>query len=425
MAKNVMDETIDWNEFDQLSTVSYRDYWDKELNYPQNLMRLMRRCVALPNSDVMIPIAVTYAITHSVACSTVPILFFQGKSGTGKSIASYLMAAFRDEVVNIIGSSSTFASIRNKVQELRWFGLCEEYPDYSRSNELPYILVYADIKEDNLDDTQMYGMFRNGFTRSEDCLTISKGDGKNILFRVFGLKVLSSTSDFFTRAKWSELARRLLVIQTKPIDELSDNDLSGFNNGNQLDPYLINWSGIKHDFRNHWTKERINHLAKLMRRKGDMKIDCLKKGMGEHQFTASFDLMVTAIASNIFPDPDFDNKTRPASVIKLFCDYWEYNHKHVVLGHTALHSVCESIINELLANTREVRQAVLDTGKKIDPLDMRFHDRLDAKQFMAHLLRAKVNGAVYSGNPESIVSAMLDLGFKQVSEHGKHVWVRV
>jgi hypothetical protein len=192
----------------------------------------------------------------------------------------------------VLGGSSTFASIRNVLQQSRWRVRSQspdEPQDTRRSNEKACLLIWADIKAANLADPKMYGLLRNGTSRDEDKLTIAGEAGKNHDFYVFSPKILSSIEDFYNEAAYSELKRRILLIRTEKMKANNYSVDTWLEDA--INPSDYNWKGCKQHFTAFWQKDRILELGAL--KKTSKLASKLKKlKWDSHHITAYSDLIL-------------------------------------------------------------------------------------------------------------------------------------
>ena len=73
----------------------------------------------------------------------------------------------------------------------------------------------------------IYRMFKFGYNRSTDKITISSKDiGMNLEFHCFCPKIFSSISSLHLDDRLRELKRRLIVIPFKSVEELSNERLT-------------------------------------------------------------------------------------------------------------------------------------------------------------------------------------------------------
>lgn len=403
-----MPEQIDWTLFDDAATESYMNFWDSEKSYPDNLLSLFSRMTALPQHSMHCKVAISYLLAHSVACRFLPVLLFYGATGTGKSIATNALACLREQQNNIVGSSSTFASIRNSLNRARWRDLSMSYLDTDRSNERPYILCIADVKEFFFNNDNMYALFRNGVSRDEDKITIGGKDGVNLDFYVFGGKILSTADAFFLTKKFAELRRRLLIIPTVHLSALPIADRERFSN-EALRAEDINWIGIGARYLEYWNNDRLASFGKIRRQHGNAKKKALSLGMSEHQFKASFDVMATGLACCLFDSF--------SEAIELFVEYWKSSAGYLD-GNYGLAEILQSAISEILAPQMEQ----INTAKAMG-IELNVSLSIPAEVFQQRLNTLRSGGTLFTSNQELIVSAMGDLGWKQQRRSGTTFWV--
>lgn len=395
---------IDWSQFDKDSSIPYTDYWDESLSYTENLEALYNRVALLPHKQVLTKLCVTYAIAHSLTCRFLPVLNLFGTSGTGKSQISHAIAATREQTENILGSASTFASIRNQLNNLRWDDLDLELPEkYDKQNENPYLLVLADIKEFVFQDDKLFALFRNGVSRDEDKLLIAGQDGTNLEFRVFGGKVVSTTDGFFMSRKYEELYRRMLIIPTKHINFFTQDEKDWFDT-NSLSPYELDYKGLNDRFEQHWSEHRIAEMAKQRRQHGNWKKACLALGMTEHQFKACFDLMCTCYVSGI--------TASPRATHELFCDYWEIIGMLVDSPKNDLAAILSSIIGDGLNQYKTKMTELKATGYDVSLLSPY---QVPTGTISDSIDNLRKQGAYLPPN-SLIADAMGDLGFSLVRD---------
>lgn len=184
-----------------------------------DLEQFIMQSVALPYSDIQLPIVRAYAVTPTTLAKCVPVLYLYGQAGSGKSTLARLLAHYHDTVP--IAASTTFAAVRNTINKIRWDSVGFEEGSPVFEGEKDYCLILDNLNERTLKDENYYSLFLNGYHRSTDTYYISKGDGDNLEFRVFGKKVVSSVHYTFGGLGMGELARRALPIHTERLDKQS------------------------------------------------------------------------------------------------------------------------------------------------------------------------------------------------------------
>ena len=363
------DEDDIWDDFEAASTDSYESIWNPNDSYYENCLTLIRRTLYHSESYTLAPILAAYTGFHSVAANFAPILFLSGGSGTGKSQLSLLIASIRGQRENILGGSSTFASIRNVLQQSRWKVRAQspdEPQDTRRSNEKPCLLIWADIKAANLADPKMYGLLRNGTSREEDKLTIAGEAGRNHEFHVFAPKVLSSIEDFYNEAQYSELKRRILLVKT---EKMKSNAISVDKwLESAINPSDYNWKGCSLHFKYFWDREKALELASL--RKTSKLASKLKKlEWDSHHITAYSDLILQHIVLS-------------QGTIKEVIETWD---KYITIQHTWQKQSTVSVDSIVSQFTSHAEQQALEVDVKTVRIDHNLlHSRLVALKLRAY-----------------------------------------
>ena len=127
--------------------------------------------------------------------------------------------------------------------------------------------------------------------------------GKNMEFRCFCPKIFSSIHPFHSIPETAELARRLLVIPTKKIEDLSDNckvQLGILGNdweSKLIDLDSIDWKGFSNEYTYFWDSE-VSQVYLSMKRTVSRSL----KGLGSHHRLISLDLITTGIVCSIWSD---------------------------------------------------------------------------------------------------------------------------
>ena len=310
---------FDYSIFLNESTDSYETVWNNSLTYPENIIELIKNSILLPNSKIQIPIIASYILIPSAMAKILPILFCYGSEGTGKTnickIAKFIHG------VDIEGSTTTFAGLRNILKERKYY-------DNDMSKERNAILIFDDIDEKIfVENPNIYRMLKCSYDRESDTIEISSGTtGTNEKFRTFSTKIIGSYAPLHTLPSLAELHRRMIVIKCKKdflfnrdelVESLSyqqpgfDYDNPGFN---RLDIDSLNFTGLSVKYRNFWEDfDRCCKYASIRKKLVNKrsKPDSIKS----YQWIISIDILSTGIASGIW---DF------ASGIEHLEAYWQW-----------------------------------------------------------------------------------------------------
>lgn len=387
------ESAFDWdNEFTNISQEHYTEYWDESLSYFENTRNLHNRIVWLGDSHtqkIISHVVTTYALAHSLALNFCPILFYCGKSGSAKSESGKFIAAIREADKSVIGAQCTFASVRNIINENRWYNWSDYLPDITRNNERAMMLVWADIKESDLSENrQLYSLIRNGCDRKEDRLLIAGEDGKNREFYVFCPKVVSSIEPFYSYPRWSELKRRILLVKTKVLD---DSILATDFRDSQVFLDQISFKGAYRRFDEFWNRTNLSELAQRHKH-GKIKSLMLKTGFSEHEIKASKDLV---LQHSILANCDLKES------IDIFREYWLLARKWLEIQDFSLESILQVLLNEYAQTKVEGIPLCIEHAKCI----------------------ATLKDAHFTSKASDIGAFMISRGFKPVKKSSKQFWV--
>lgn len=239
------DEFIDFSSEREESGIDYHTLINRNDSIPEQFEDLLNQIILLPNPDVQIPILVSYAFTPSALANNLPIGVCYGSSGSGKSETLKLIAALRNSSINT--AASTFASIRNSIENSRWY-------DSDKAFEKNFLLIWDDINEKVFTDSeQMFSMFKSGINRKAT-ITIADKMGVNMEFKPFSPKLCSTVTPFWDNPKLVELKRRVLPFLFKqiPVTIGNNSDPEYDTEFNLLTVEEINFNGLNGDYERFW-----------------------------------------------------------------------------------------------------------------------------------------------------------------------------
>lgn len=303
---------------------TWRDIYDDDLTLPENLLSILQKTVFLPHD--FYDIIAAYYLLPSALCKVIPYLFFYGQSGSGKSTVAKLASLLHGIPIN--SSADTFASIRNSLNKRKKTTLEIPAPEDShfqceyKKVERNTCMVWDDIKVNTFtSNSDLYNMFRCGYDRSTERMTISGDErGTNLVFKCFCPKIFSSITPLHLDDRLRELKRRLIVIPCKRVEDLSSERQVelGIVSGNwqhklvDLDDY--DWTGLANEFDALWDLD----LAKCFY---DIRKVLAKsaKGLTSQQRKISLDLLACGLVTNIWSDEQ-------EAVDKLRF-YWDWHQK--------------------------------------------------------------------------------------------------
>jgi hypothetical protein len=406
---------IDFSQFRNDSGESWTELYDEEMSLADNLKAMIGQSVILPSARIQTPIAVAYMMIPSAMANCVPNLFCVGQKGTGKSSIGYIAAGLHYGQIQgyVLGSSSTFASTRNFIRDIR-------FHDGDKSWERNCCLIWDDLKADTLRDEKFYAMIRSGYNRASDLVVIAGGEpGENIEFYTFSPKILSSIEPFYAQHKFSELARRVLVIRFKKFEDFTPEERreaeldSTFDIKDRFVPEVANWSGFETKLFKFW-----NDTTNL-RHYQEIKKACTKRGKksftipdsieGEN-WTISIDLICAGVVAGVW--------NSLAEAVEHMGEYWTWFRENIQSSYGATQKVLKAFIEEQtkqieLANPHLIAQGVKPMALQINP----------------ELIKNHLNYAYQKGwtdtstRPQDISAIMNSLGWQQELVGNQVYWV--
>lgn len=382
--------------------------WDETLSLSFNLKTLINQAVILPYANIQLPIVTAYLLIPSAIASIVPILYMYGARGSGKSSISIIAAALHR--TEVFSSATTFAATRNALNQQRW--LVPEMYEHEQNT----CLVLDNINRDTLLNEQLYTFLLNGYNRKTDTISISKGNGENLTFRVFSPKILSSVHALYGQSKFSELGRRCLVIKCKPFEQMSpieaqDAQLSNtFSLLDKLNPEELDLSLLNQKFDIFWNnEENLTKYAlerkQLTTRKKNFKVP---KSITGARWTIMIDLIATGITTGIWGDN--------VEAVEALNNYWDWHDTHIANEYGATHKLLQSFVVEETVNAQKYNNQL---GYEAYPLE------LNPEKLKKHVNWASSQGMLdIVPSPAHIAEIMADIGWRlDKGVHGKIVWM--
>lgn len=351
---------------------SWEDLYNFDISYVDNLFKIANLAIALPNEDFQLKLFLTYALIPSALASAVPYLQLYGVSGSGKSTLGFLASVIHN--TEIFASTSTFASIRNFLNH-------KKFDDGFENN---IIMIWDDIDPDIFsEEPDLYRMFKIGYTRQTDKMSVASVGGKNIDFRVFCPKIFSSVHPFFSDKNFVELTRRLIFINTKKASLLGKQEL--------LDLPSFNWANFSRHYHVFWQNEvncqkYSSHKKSLIRKKPSF--------LEPEKWQICIDLLATGLTFDIFA-----NKLE---AIDFLDKYWQYHEKQIKATRGALYELLETLLAEETANIHELHQLGIKEDLCIRPVVIKRHLEVWQNE-------GKLETSV---NPKMLNKTMASLGFR-------------
>lgn len=336
-----IDYTSLLNNQDASYVKTWKDVYNPEISLPENFLNILKQSVYLPFNHYKLIAA--YAFIPSALARVVPYLFLYGISGSGKSTIGKLITHLYG--IKITSSSDTFAAIRNALDERKTKQIIvyskheNDVIPMAKTVPVNTCMVWDDIDANTfLSNEQIYRLFKFGYDVTCDTIQISSiNTGENMTFRCFCPKTFSSIHPIHLNENLKELRRRLIVVPTKKIEDISDERLAelGVNrdnwHSNILDIDSISWNGFSGLFHNFWSLE----LAQLYLENRRL-LSTYLKGYTSAERAISIDLLNTGITSGIWSDED--------EAIADVKAYWNWLRGEVKMGDSPLAQLLTDLV---------------------------------------------------------------------------------
>lgn len=384
------------------------ELWDNDALLAENFMNLFKQAIILPEVNIQLPVLTAYVFIPSALATVVPLLYFQGDRGSGKSNAGVLIEALHD--CEIKSAATTFAGLRNYFNKLRW-----ECPEFCEG-EKNCCLILDNVSHENLLNDNLYTFFLNGYNRKTDAISISKGNGENIEFKVFGLKVLSSIHPFYTESKFGELTRRCLVVKFKPFERMTllEKQSAGiddhYNIAERLELDGLDLSILSTEFKAFWDND-VNLITymdikrKLVSRK---KSFAIPDSIDGSKWTISIDLIATGVTTKIWDSiPE---------AVEAIGKYWEWYRLNIASAMGVTHKFLQDFIEQEVGTAKRTNN---ELGYEAVPLE------INTEKLKKHITWGSSQGMLdVTPTPQTIASVMTDLGWGlDKNKRGQMCWM--
>lgn len=378
---------------------SWRELYNSMQSYPENILRLTKKILIV--EEDYYPVITSYLLCNSVLCRVLPILFMYGQKGTGKSTLG--IWASKIHGIACHASSDTYASIRNDLQSRKMTHIFTGEVDESgnakvKAVERPRMLILDDVDDKfTQDKPDLYRMLKTGYDRSTSIVSIAGKDGENLRFDTFSAKIISSTKPIHLLANYSELQRRMLLVNTKRIENFTNLWIDA---SDLLEVKEVDWTGFPKLLDQFWSEdENVTKFITYRKELGKKKLP-----LSSNQRVISLDLMATGLILDLF------NSTQ--GMIDYWEKYWQIieNKKE---GNNPLLDLLKKYIDDEEKTIRKVFEAIGGDGLEY---------QLDAKALKMRLKYWSEQGWLDTYvSPHLLASTMQDLGYKLYL--GK--WIRI
>ena len=368
-----MTEYLDVNSLFGEELTHWRELWGEPDTPGKGLINMLTHTLWLPDSELQMPILACYMMANTKWCKCLPIEFDYGPPGTGKSTAALIASKMHD--VELLSSTSTYASVRNSIKTTRYLNPQDE----SQEND-GALLPWDNVNSSTLDNVDILNVLLGGYKRGSDLITIASTEpGMNHQFRCFCSKMISSVHPLFNKYELRELKRRLIVIfhekcSTKTL-ELVDVD-------------EINWDGFF--IEGYWPLWQSPVQAKLYH---SYWLKCKRLAYSspawdDNRKTICRDLIATGVLTGIWVDC--------SEAIAHFGSYWEMFDERVGGNAGELDQFIKEWIDDRLAGVESSNRGI-------------FHSEL-AAQISLWVGNQQL---ISKPKPKEIRDAMNLLGFKK------------
>ncbi|CDM94522.1 hypothetical protein [Limnospira indica] len=369
----------------------------------EQIESICRACAILPYPDIQFPVITSFICSPVTLMSTAGCLFLWGSSGTGKSQIATIAASLYN--TDTVLANSTFASLRNKIQQ-------ERYYDPLRSEfERNFLLVWEDITPNLLiENENMLSLFKV-LNRKNSRITISsQTPGQNMMFNAFALKVINSIHPIWTFWELNELKRRMFPIWFKKRQSMTSEEYKG--NGFELtelsDIEDINLGKISSRLEMFWRD--INNCTNYAKTKRTMQ----KKKQDIINYRLSIDVIATH--SMIY-------KTSIDNSIKAFNRYWELAEDKIFTVSSGTEQFLDSFITQSIENKTKQNEQAIKAGC---PELIEAVTDIDPKMLKIAIETAKNDGYLDSRvTVNELTNLMKNRGYNMINVNGKNLWKQI
>ncbi|WP_373545037.1 J domain-containing protein [Chamaesiphon sp.] len=229
----------DFTHFRLDSQDSWQSLFDASLPVGKLLESILNQLVLLPEAELQVPVIAAYMSVPTALTNTIPILFCNGASGSGKTQILQLLQVVWN-LKTILTSNTTGVALRNDIKAFKF-----EDPENSAYEKVVHGVVFDDLLPNQFTlNPYLYALLKAGYKRGADTIKIADKEGKNIEFRVYGGRGFSSVTPFDSIPEFSELRRRMLTIRT-----------IAMRNASVLNPDSIGWGGLHSKLKDFWHED--------------------------------------------------------------------------------------------------------------------------------------------------------------------------
>ncbi len=331
-------ESIRVNDLDSWQDIAK---WEGEAT-AEIYRNLLDAAVKLPLYDIQANILLAAILTPSALATAVPSVLSHGLPGCGKSQISNLVSVIWGTKPTL--GNATFATLRRVV------GGQSSAIYNGKKYFLNNALCWDDISPGHLAHEDKASLLKSSTHRATSIYKMPKKDTDNEFNEIetFGLRFFSSIYPFFADVNFTEMNRRMIVIQCeKSIDAVDTIDFE-----------TINWEGLESVTRSYWElNDGANSRRYSFLRKGI--VTSLKKSsLSSDRATLCTDLLTTGLTYGLWKSNE--------SAVKALTAFYDSNDELIDKRRSPLKSVLLKLIEGksllLACSVKDIVDSSLKTG---------------------------------------------------------------
>lgn len=324
---------------------------------------IIKEFIWLPGGEADLDIVTAYLCIPSSLAMICPVLFLQGREGSGKSNLGFIASKLYN--VTIFSSSSTFAAMRNELKKRKYKTIQVPRDWNYHGNDLIEVEANTLMTFDDIDPSlfrqhpDIYRMLKYGYDRATDTIEISsEKSGENLTFRCFCPKVLSSITTVHCYPEFKEFSRRVITIYTKKLEDFSEAERMSYAGKYLQDKHDYHWTGIEKLLPAFW--DRIDTATRYISTRVEVQRALRKRthSLNSAQATISIDLMTSGVLTGIWDNPD--------TALEAVGDYWQ----RMAVFRERLSSPIEQLFDEYLEKKVIDYQRLIANGSQKGSLEI-------------------------------------------------------
>ncbi|WP_346291591.1 hypothetical protein [Sphaerothrix gracilis] len=407
MADDIDFDYIDPDEIYSQFEESILEFWEDDLNFAENVINILGKCLIIPYPDIQLPIIASYILGSQKWARVLPLMFHYGDKGSGKSTTAFIAARIHG-FKQTHAAKDTVVALRNTLDNSRWLN-----PETKTKERDGVILCWDNVGIDTLDDPDVYELMLIGYDRnSSRKATGGEVKGTNAEYETFAHKLFSSVHAIHENPSYDELHRRLLMIRHKPYHLMSDAEKKG----NQCNPDTLvnfnnyNWDALSEKYFSFWRSRDVVTLYVQTRKALTASKKTFDIPMSSNRWVISIDILCTMIVLKIAK-----NIPEAISIMQAHWNYLDENFKNV----NSEMEMVESYLYEMLSSQKVSQDVARATGKQ--PEKLKIQAAL-VGQFLKDRIRLGEIDSEYN-KVKKQVALMNGLGYSRRTIDGEIFWV--